>query len=161
MNEVKIQIPDNCELIQDGNTWTVREKVKKNPKPTSWEEFCRMYPINLYKESYIYPNSKIAVITGNTIRDAETDKKLCVSEEEAEAFLALMQLRQLRKAWVGDWKITQGKYAACITNQGSKGLVIVDGNFISTRIMMFPNTQMASEFLVCFKDLLEKAKVLL
>ena len=32
--EVKIQIPDNCELIKDGNTYIVKEK-KQGP-PRSW-----------------------------------------------------------------------------------------------------------------------------
>ena len=36
--EVKIQIPDNCELIKDGDTYIVKEK--KNDKPRIWEEFC-------------------------------------------------------------------------------------------------------------------------
>ena len=40
--EVKIQIPDNCELIKDGDTYIVKEK---NDKPRSWEEFCRKYPV--------------------------------------------------------------------------------------------------------------------
>ena len=34
MKEVKIQIPDNCELIKDGDNYVVREK--QNP-PRSWE----------------------------------------------------------------------------------------------------------------------------
>ena len=32
--EVKIQIPDNCELIKSGDTYIVKEK----DKPRSWEE---------------------------------------------------------------------------------------------------------------------------
>ena len=159
MKEVKIQIPDNCELIKDGDTYVVREKEKKDSKPKSWEEFCEEYPIN--KEEYFIGTFAEISKAPEGDRNPFDDRDVCTSEKEAEAFLALMQLRQLRKAWVGDWKITQGQYAACITNKESDGLVIGDGYFISTRIMMFPNTQMAAEFLVYFKDLLEKAKILL
>ena len=42
MNEVKIQIPDSCELIKDEDTYIVKEK-KQGP-PRSWEEFCKRYP---------------------------------------------------------------------------------------------------------------------
>ena len=156
--EVKIQIPDNCELIKDGDTYVVKEKNQEPPK--SWEEFCERYPKQI-GESFITSSSDIHVYSCVNIRNEKSDKNLCVSKEEAEAFLALMQLRQLRKAWIGDWKITQGQYSACIINKESDGLAVGDGYSISTRIMQFPNTQMASEFFVCFKDLLEKAKVLL
>ena len=37
MNEVKIQIPDNCELIKDGDTYIVKEK---NNKPIPHPELC-------------------------------------------------------------------------------------------------------------------------
>lgn len=43
MNEVKIQIPDNCELIKDGNTYIVKEKKQIPPK--SWKKFCEKYPV--------------------------------------------------------------------------------------------------------------------
>lgn len=99
MKEVKIQIPDNCELIQDGNTYVVREK--KQEPPRSWEEFCRRFPVKksdwCIKNPGYVNNAESNFITRN-------NKTWCTSKEEAEAFLALMQLRQLRKSWVGDWE---------------------------------------------------------
>ena len=56
--EVKIQIPDNCELIKDGDTYIVKEK--KNDKPRIWEEFCEKYPIKK-GEAYIDSLSNIIV----------------------------------------------------------------------------------------------------
>lgn len=52
-----------------------------------------------------------------------TDKNICISSKEAEAFLALMQLRQLRRAWIGDWNYdvssSQFLYAIChLRNEG-------------------------------------------
>lgn len=157
MNEVKIQIPNNCELIKDGDTYVVREK--KQEPPRSWREFCKKYPIRK-KERYI---SGLSLILSTTEVDRKVgDKNFCTSKEEAEAFLALMQLRQLRKAWVGDWEpssdgflgvIFYDIYKKCInTNYG----VIGDPGPLS-----FPTEEMTGDFLNCFRDLCEAAKILL
>lgn len=160
--EVKIQIPDNCELIQDGNTWTVREK-EEDSKPKSWEEFCKKYPIKKDIECYIDNGSNIIELGEDTRvnRALRGDRNLCVSREETEAFLALMQLRQLRKAWIGDWDISANKECSVILYDLEDGLIIYTGEFSCYLTMSFPTEEMASEFLVWFKDLLEKAKVLL
>lgn len=152
--EVKIQIPDNCELIKDGNTYIVREKKQTPPK--SWEEFCKRYPVKI-GEAYI--NSCGELLSARINSSSREDKNWCASKEEAEAFLALMQLRQLRKAWVGDWKISEREsYAviyACCDN------LRVDINTTSRRSLSFPTKLMAEDFLNCFKDLCETAKILL
>lgn len=103
--EVKIQIPDNCELIKDGDTYIVKEK-KQGP-PRSWEEFCKRYPVRK-EEAYILVSTNGIFIAGQNSGAQRVSKSWCTSEQEAEAFLALMQLRQLRKAWVGDWKQPKG-----------------------------------------------------
>lgn len=100
MKEVKIQIPGNCELVKDGDSYVVREK-KQNP-PRSWEEFCERYPVR-EGEMYIDSHSSISSWPQSDKRHEISGKNWCTSKDEAEAFLALMQLRQLRKAWVGDW----------------------------------------------------------
>lgn len=157
--EVKIQIPDNCELIKDGDTYVVREK-KQGP-PRSWEEFCENYPIQK-GESHISLDSVILAFTGEVFRDAELDKDVCTSEEEAAAFLALMQLRQLRKAWVGDWKQTKGNKIAGIFYSVSEDKITVSYDKFWTNIALsFPTEEMASDFLNCFRDLCETAKILL
>lgn len=157
MNEVKIQIPDNCELIKDGDTYVVREK-KQGP-PRSWEEFCERYPKKM-GEAFINSMLEIVVHDIPSIRDEKRDKNVCTSKEEAEAFFALMQLRQLRKAWVGDWK--------CIEEEIAYGLVprkdgsIEIGVYESfCRPLLFPTREMAEDFLNCFRDLCETAKPLL
>ena len=159
--EVKIQIPDNCELIKDGDTYIVKEK-KQGP-PRSWEEFCKNYP-RTTNEYYIRDNSFIEQISNTSYpRNVKCDKNLCTSEEEAEAFLALMQLRQLRKAWVGDWEQSSSNtYIAAIAyNIKNKKLDVITGNYWSNMTLSFPTKEMAQDFLNCFKDLCEKAKILL
>ena len=159
--EVKIQIPDNCELIKDGDTYIVKEK--KNDKPRSWEEFCKSYPINT-TEYFIDGNSNIRrrCTFGVASREVSVDKNQCSSEEEAEAFLALMQLRQLRKAWVGDWEYTYGGTLGYITYSFRQKQILVDyGCTWHSSVLSFPTKEMAEEFLKYFKDLCETAKILL
>lgn len=82
------------------------EELIKQGRPHSWEEFCENYPIQ-DSEYFITTNSDIVNYHesfSDFHRMADKDRNICISEQEAEAFLALMQLRQLRKAWVGDWK---------------------------------------------------------
>lgn len=157
MNEVKIQIPDNCELIKDGNTYIVKEKKQEPPK--SWKEFCERCP-KKEGESYISSASEIFVCSLPSIREEKRDKNVCSSKEEAEAFLALMQLRQLRKAWVGDWKST-GKRPAYAIGAKRDGTLEIGLYGSLRRNMLFPTMEMARDFLNCFRGLCETAKTLL
>ena len=80
-----------------------------------------------------------------------------------EAFLALMQLRQLRKAWVGDWERPNSKtYIAAIAyNVNNTEVFVKVGNYWSNKNLSFPTQEMAEDFLSCFKELCETAKILL
>ena len=155
--KVKIQIPDNCELIKDGDTYVVKEK-KQGP-PRSWEEFCEKYPIQK-GEAYIDTCGNIGVRKTECERGGCANKNWCVSKEEAEAFLALMQLRQLRKAWIGDWEYDKSaiSYTIMARMNGSMEIGLYDSIY---RNMLFPTKEMAENFLSCFKDLCETAKPLL
>lgn len=157
--EVKIQIPDNCELIKDGDTYVVKEK--KNDKPRSWVEFCKRYP-KKSGETFINSVSEIFVYDIPSTRDEKRDKNVCTSKEEAEAFLALMQLRQLRKAWVGDWEQPIGAPIGVIHYwlPACKPMC-TSGSYNINRHLSFPTPEMAQDFLNCFKDLCETAKILL
>lgn len=156
--KVKIQIPDNCELIKNGDTYIVKEK--KNDKPRSWEDFCRNYPITseeyyIDEDSYIYQCNSCS-------RKVEEDRNSYTSEEEAEAFLALMQLRQLRKAWVGDWNpTTDKKFGIIYYSNLTKCFTTEFGIFDTPGPLSFPTEEMPKEFLECFKDLCKTAKILL
>lgn len=156
MNEVKIQIPDNCELIKDGDTYVVREK--KQEPPRSWKEFCERYPVK-NGETYIGTDDQIhSVVNDLNIREC---RNWCISKEEAKAFLALMQLRQLRKAWVGDEKEFEKPFCIiCRHDMFNKPISVVRWN-TSHRLLSFPSEQMAKDFLDCFIDLCETAKSLI
>lgn len=152
--DVKINIPDNCELIQEGNTYIVKEKKKTLPK--TWEEFCENYPVE-DEEYYINLVSDISSVAKAGVRFCDSDRDLCSTKEEAEAFLALMQLRRLRNAWVGDWKISGSYYSIYMVEND---ITVGRCEFIR-RVLSFPTSDMAVEFSDCFKDLIMKAKILL
>lgn len=160
MNEVKIQIPDNCELIKDGDTYIVKEK--KQEPPRSWREFCKNYPKTTNEHFICYDSSIGQILNTPDLRDAEHDKNICISKEEAKAFLALMQLRQLRKAWVGDWEQPKDKDCAAILCSKYDNKVCAHYDlFWCYCILTFPTKEIAEDFLDCFRDLCETAKILL
>lgn len=157
--EVKIQIPDNCELIKDGDTYIV--KKKKNDKPKSWEEFCEMNPIKVGEAFIDYTDDCSPIIEASfCVGKERKDKCWCTSKQEAKAFLALMQLRQLKKAWIGDWEPIKGETYWGIFNNIAAG-ICTNPFAMSNTAMSFPTKEMAEEFLSCFRDLCETAKILL
>lgn len=156
MKDITITIPDNCVLVKEGNTYVIKEK---DPKPKSWEEFCDNNDVQK-QEHYIDSESKVCRLTDKPMkREYTRDKNLCTTAEEAKAFLALMQLRQLRKAWVGDWEPSGEDYYAIVTN--SDNTISIGYYKLLLRTLSFPTRKMAQEFLECFRDLCETAKILL
>lgn len=156
-----ITIPDNGELVKKGNTNAIKDKV---PKPRSWKEFCDNYP--LQDDCFIRNNSTIesakALGIVGDCRHVIEGVNWITSKKEAEAFLALMQLRQLRKAWVGEWRPNGNeKFYGGISNNVVTNKLEVKLFKDNTNILSFPTAKMTTEFLSCFKDLCETAKILL
>lgn len=138
-----------------------KEYEKQNELPKTWEEFCERNPIKR-GECYISPCCNI-IYTERVGRSREVseDRSYCISERDAQAFLALMQLRQLRKAYVKDWEPDWN----C---DSTKFCIIVDtirirvtDCYFCQRSLSFPTYELAKQFLTNFKDLLEIAKPLL
>lgn len=160
--EIKsIVVPDGWECIVKNGVATFQEKKEniQNP-PRSWEEFCERYPKQL-GEVKIDSACNMYEIEKNTLRRPYSDRNICTSKEEAEAFLALMQLRQLRKAWVGDWDFVASPLLSCHTIVYTKNSGLRVRKTSSNHPMSFPTTNMAEDFFNCFKELLEKAKIFL
>ena len=163
--EVKaIVVPDGWECIVKNGIATFQEKKEttQNP-PRSWEEFCENFPIQ-NGEAYIdyYNNGSDPIIeVSNSFGGKRHNRFWLISRDEAEAFIALMQLRQLRKAWVGDWDFIVSPPLSChaIVYTKNSGLCVRETS--SHHPMSFPTTNMAEDFFKCFKELLEKAKIFL
>jgi hypothetical protein len=143
-----------------------KEYENQNTLPKTWEEFCKRAKIK-EGESYIDCSEQdtIEVDSDNVgiDRDSRMDKNLCTSKPEAKAFLALMQLRQLRKAYVKDWEPdwnNNKQWKACILYHGTDFMLTYFRDACS-RPLSFPTQELAEQFLNNFKDLLEIAKPLL
>lgn len=138
-----------------------REYEKQNELPKTWEEFCGRNPIKK-GECFINNLSIIKIFNNDERRDADFTGDVCTSEQEAKAHLALMQLRQLRKAYVKNWEPDwtnddEPKY--CINLQANS--FDVQCWYHMSNPFSFPTARLAKQFLDNFKDLLEIAKPLL
>ena len=139
---------------------------KQDELPKTWEEFCEKNPVT--PDEYWIETVESRYCNGlrDRKRDAHMDKNVCVSLQEAKAFTALMQLRQLRKCYVGNWKPNgkQQYYGIVPSINGIvpdiNGFDIIPYN-LTNRSMSFPTRELAKQFLTNFKDLLEIAKPLL
>jgi hypothetical protein len=136
-----------------------KEYEKQNQLPKTWEEFCDKHPVtpDEYWIETVY--SRYCNGLRDRKRDAHMDKNVCVSLQEAKAHTALMQLRQLRKAYVKGWEPDyKQQYYGIIFN--ANGLDILPYALVH-KSMSFPTRELAKQFLTNFKDLLEIAKPLL
>lgn len=132
------------------------EELTKTELPTTWEEFCKNYPMKP-GEFFIKPNSEIVkrVISN---RWASADKNLLPDYKSAEAHLALMQLHQLRdcyrQGWIPDWNTNEYiKY--CIARYNGNYQIITINR--TSTFLSFQSLEIAQEFLNNFKDLIIKA----
>ena len=136
-----------------------KEYEKQYELPKTWEEFCERNPL---KRGECVIGSLSNILETNYIgadRHIDEDRNYYTSKQEAKAFLALMQLRQLRKAYVKDWEPDLTK--ACFGIVSSKHGINVSALCTVYRNLSFPTYDLATQFLTNFKDLLEIAKPLL
>ena len=158
MKELKIEIPIGYEIDKEKSTFEKIIFKKKNTKPRSWEEYCNNFSGELFYFSN--RNSIESVVTSDGM--SYTAKDYLPSKELAESFLAMMQLMSLRQEWIGDWEpdwinFNSNKWG--IINHANKLIISLLGN--SSRVLSFPTKEMATDFMNCFKDLLEIAKPLI
>lgn len=133
---------------------------KQNELPKTWEEFCERNPVTPDEYWIETVCSRYCHSSCKVKRHKDMDKNICVSLQEAKAFTALIQLRQLRKAYVKDWEPDLGKkeyYGIVYTYDGIK----IESYQWNYRCLSFPTCGLAKQFLTNFKDLLEIAKPLL
>lgn len=164
MKELKITIPENQEI--DWQESAKQKKIVFKPKafkPKSWEEYCNNTKHSGY---YIGRDSEIAYTENNDFYlNDDFDKNLLPTKKLAQSFLALMQLMSLRQAWIGDWK--PDHYMNMASNWGieyepNPGMFSIENHCRTNGGgLTFPTKEMAEEFLKCFKDLIEEAKILL
>ena len=150
--ELKIEVPDGYEIDQKNSTFEKIVFKKKHTYPKSWEEFCENFQTT-DKEYYICSDSEIFDTCNTQNRDCDEDRNNCKTKEEAEAFLALMQLKRLWHEYVDNYSEKIDNYY-CIDCSYYPLLLRITSN--KKDFFKFPSRELALEFLNNFKDLFMK-----
>ena len=160
--ELKIEVPDGYEIDKENSTFERIVFKKKHTYPKSWEEFCKNNKI-INNEYFISVGSTITPIYFGDNREHRMDRNLCKTKEEAEAFLALMQLKRLWHEYVDNYpeKVDDYYFIDFFTSiYGCQCRVSPSRSVISKFLFKFPSRELAQEFLHNFKDLIIKASPL-
>lgn len=99
--EIEIEVPEGYKAVYNKDTQKI--EIIKFELPKSWEEFCENNPIR-WGETIIYNNSKEIMALGVGDNRDSSIKNILPNKATAEAFLALMQLIQLRDYYRLGWK---------------------------------------------------------
>lgn len=156
METKQIVLPEGWEVdkIENGK---VILKESKNDLPNSWEEYCNnalkgdKYYINHYSAIH-----KIVASNKNTLHPL-CDKNIISSESRAKAFIALMQLVNLHDEYVKDFKFDDWENGYYCISIGYREKILIFQSFLS-RLLCFPNKELATKFYNNFKDLIETAE---
>lgn len=155
MKEFKIEVPQGYEIDKENSTFEkiVFKKVEKE-LPKRWEDLKEI------KGFYVNNYSEVTVF--EYYFNAEENKNVFPTEEEAEACVALAQLCQLRdrynNGWRPDWNDDgEQKYAIKIENNKTVKYILTS----TSSVLSFKSVNLRDEFLENFRDLIEVAKPLL
>lgn len=158
MKEVRINIPEGYTIDEKNSTFECI-KFKRKELPKTWEEFCDNYPVK-DGEFFVNADCRIYEYTEGQ-RNPIGDANVLPNREYAEAILALCQLIQLRdcynEGWQPDWESRDTKYIICIEQND---IQLAERARIS-RILAFRTPFIREKFYINFKNIIEKAKILL
>ena len=154
---IEIEVPDGYKAVYNEETQKV--EIVRMELPKTWEEYCKQNPIVDW-EYFINERSEIGEIRKRE-KNPETDKSTIQTKDMAEAFIALMQLVQLRdcyrQGWTPNWSQPYKRY--CIYCEYNR--VFPFDNTFNSRVLSFQSKEIRDEFLKNFKDLIEQAKELI
>ncbi len=151
MKEFIIECPSGFEVDKEKSTFEkIVFKEIENKLPMSVEEI---------------PNRNWFIggdgIVYNTNGIGAKDKNQVSTKERAEAFLALMQLVELRDAWNGDWKAEFSNNEIKYLIFRVRNEIMFHHNTPTNCVLHFKSEQLRDQFAEQFKDLIETAKELL
>lgn len=135
------------------------EKELDDELPTSWEEFCKMYPIEEDKKEWFIDADSTPRYEYKGKRYINECKNILPSKQAAEQHLALMQLHQLRdcyrQGWKPDWSDFHHKCKWCI--MFDTDTFKVKSGIYCSRFLSFQSKEIAEKFFENFKSLIETA----
>lgn len=150
---IEIEVPEGKQAIWKDEKIVFEDITPKLPE--TWEEFCKLYPIKA-EECFIDSDSLITRADKGQ-RLYRSYRNTLPSLEAANAYLALMQLHQLRdcyrQGWTPDWEINSDKY--CIQFTNNKYSIF---NYANYRCFLaFQSMEIAEKFLKNFIILIKQA----
>lgn len=154
---IVIDIPDGMCIDESNSTFERIVFKKKYTYPKSWEEFCENCQTT-DKEYYIDWDSQV-VDSCIKNKDYDKDRNFCKTKEEAEAFLALIQLKRLWHEYTYNWSENLESVWS-IGYTPNSGFLLFNTYFNNSSMFFFPNKKLAKEFLNNFKDLFDKTGIL-
>ena len=129
---------------------------EKDNRVRSWEEFKAKY---FNETGYVYVEME------GCINPTSVPHYICdqLTPHEAKAIAAFSKLLKLRRDWVGEWEpdwnsLEERKYVI-ERKRISRFEIIV--YFTKSCALSFPSYELAKEFLLTFRDLIEEAKTLI
>lgn len=151
MKQLKIEVPKGYEIDKEKSTF---ENIVFKPVENN-------LPVNIgeveERSWFIGTRGKIyrAIENKNDINNLS-------SKERAKAFLALMQLVELRDAYNGDWvadwdDLNQKKHLVYFEKNKEKKTFA----YIYRRVLHFKSAELRDKFFETFKPLIEEAKELI
>ena len=136
-------------------------KDKEAEFSKTWEEWCTKNK----RTNFVYINNSSEVKTNIAILNQSicpvSDKNLIISESRAKAFLALMQLINLRDEYRQGWEPDYVDDSVKYTIIRYKTVIKCDIFAHYSHILSFQSAEIRDNFLENFKDLIETAKELL
>lgn len=151
---VNFEVPKGYTIDQNESTKDRLVLKREHTYPKTWGEFISRNPIS--DTEYYIDCDSIVKEFGYTYDRTKTDKNLCKTKEEAEAFLALIQLKRLWHEYVDEHKDEYFDYSIILVADSYKGYDWIVGETDEWSIFSFPTDDMAQEFLDNFKDLFIK-----
>ena len=139
--EFKIEVPEGYQIDKDKSTFekiVFKEIESKLPMSVSEIPNRKFYITN--DSNIVINNNKRVLSTGRSCINQLSTK------ERAEAFLALMQLVELRDVWNGD---------------SERHLYLIYRENKTSNLLSFKTLELRNQFSEQFKDLIEQAKELL
>ena len=149
---IEIEVPNGKKVVWKDNK-VIFDDIKSQ-FPKTWEEFCEE---NMIKkgECYLNRSSRILELWDDK-RDVFLDRNVLPTRQAAEAHLALMQLHQLRDYYRQGWEPDCKGYNKYIIFKNRDKYDVFTSSW-EIRFLSFQDRERAEEFLINFRELIEKA----
>lgn len=145
MKQITINIPDNCELKQDGNTYTIVEKEKKLTYTNVAE---KLFKYNSYYYTAVDGNIRYADYSNNG-HISTNDPNNCTSKKQAEKLFAINKLmnvaKYLNNGWQPDWSNDEQMKYFIVDENEKFDLTIRMASKYQSAIVYFKNKELTAK----------------